>query len=126
MHTDKYGRTWRFKPNHDADCMVQVPWDVMAKFMQADRILLQGTGAETWMLQDFADGKPDGYILKLGGKLYTDARYSDEPSDYRSSCILTKAVFDAMVWHLYRRGPNRNAMAILDLIGRPEQPAQCW
>ncbi|MHA7685547.1 hypothetical protein [Cupriavidus sp. PET2-C1] len=46
MHTDKYGRTWRFKPDHDTDHMVQVPWDVMAKFMNADRILLQSTAAE--------------------------------------------------------------------------------
>lgn len=126
MHTDKYGRTWRFKPNYDADCMVQVPWDIMAKFMQADRILLQSTAAEDWMLKQFADGKPDCYILKLQGRLYTGARYSDKPSDYSSSCILTKAVFDAMVWHLYRHGPNRNAMAILDLIGVAEQPEQCW
>ncbi len=126
MHTDKYGRTWRFKPNHDADCMVQVPWGVMAKFMQADRILLQSTAAEDWMLAQFEEGKPDCYILKLQGRLYTGARYSDEPSDYSSSCIISKSVLDAMVWHLYRSGGTANTPAILDLIGRPEQPAQCW
>lgn len=78
MHTDKYGRTWRFKPGHDADSMVQVPWDVMAQFMAADRILTQGVGAEIWMNTEFAKARPDCYILKLGEhiehRLVVDAR----------------------------------------------------
>lgn len=128
MHTDKYGRTWRFLPNHDPDCMVQVPWEVMARFMQADRVLLNGLNAEDWIAKDFAQHQPDCYILKLGGHLYTGARYSDEGSDYRSSCIRNKGVLDAMVWHLWQRTTpmSGNGLAILELIRQPKAPEQCW
>lgn len=128
MHTDKYGRTWRFKPGHDADSMVQVPWDVMAQFMAADRILTNGVGAEIWMNTEFAKARPDCYILKSGEHLYTGARYSDEPGDYHSSCTHNKAVLDAVVWYLWKRTTpvSGNGLAILDLIGRPEAPVQCW
>ncbi|MCP3017419.1 hypothetical protein [Cupriavidus basilensis] len=127
MHTDKYGRTWRFKPNHDADCMVQVPWDVMLIFMIADRMLTHANASETdWLRREFEHTKPDCYVLKLGDYLYTGARMSDDPPDYRSSCIHNKGSLDAMLWYVWLNTSLANLQAMTDLLGRVERPAQCW
>lgn len=127
-HTDKFGRTWYWTPDHDTDMMVQVPWQYMAKCSDAERIISNGPTYDDnkfTYLREWGkwDVPPDCYILKGGRTLHTGARYGHEGSHYLSSLIHHRGTLDMMLWALHLcPGSMENFIALEELFPNLKAP----
>lgn len=78
MHTDKYGRTWRYTPHHDMANALQISCDVVEFVVNAERAFA-GEHA------DFVASRiRDYFLLKDGGLWQLCARSGAAPDDFYS------------------------------------------
>lgn len=126
MHTDKYGRTWHWTPDHDTDRMVMVPWHLMAMAADAERrIMNQNSDLDHSYYRDWsmAETPPDCYILKMrSGQVCTGARYGHEGCEYLSSVIHSQAMIDLLLASLRSNTPFKNWHALDELFPELTRP----
>lgn len=83
MHTDCYGRTWRFKPGHDTSTMLQISRDLARAGYNANAALTFGDYSDRYAKLE-GGGPLEPYLLKLGDNWYMGMRWGDEGSEYYS------------------------------------------
>jgi hypothetical protein len=120
-HVDKFGRWWFWKPDHDTNRMVQVPWHLMAIASDAERrIMNQHSDLSHSYYRDWsmAEVPPDCYILKMNDTYHcTGARYGHEGSEYLSSVIHGKPMLDLLIESLRNNpGSMQNFQALCELF----------
>jgi hypothetical protein len=117
MHTDKFGRKWKFEPGHDADAMLKLTHKVAAVGYNAHHALQTGVYEDRYAerLKDYPDMEP--YLLKSGYGWHMGMRYGNEGSNYISPGI-DNGIINLMI-ALHRRsnaGGISEMQAIWELV----------
>jgi hypothetical protein len=124
MHTDKFGREWKFEPHHNTDRMIKVKTEVMERFIAADRLIVG-----PWdRLSYFKGEEVECYVLRLhfdgNAGICTGARFSDNGPDYYSSLIHDMRMIKELIRYVYKEGDIKNHAAILEIY--KDQLEEIW
>lgn len=103
MHTDIYGRQWRFKPDHDTANMLQISDSLAARGYNAARVL---SGVFGTYGQLAAEGPLEPYLLKLPGDTWCmGMRFGDEGHEYYSPGLNQNIIRAMLDYHRAECGP---------------------
>lgn len=115
MHTDSYGRTWHFQPDHDTDRMLKLSNEVAAIGYNANHSLRTGQVADHYAMY-LKDGQLEPYLLKSGdGKWYMGMRYGNSGSEYISPGLDARII--SMMIELHRQKCSaKESVAVYTLV----------
>lgn len=119
MHTDRFGRTWHFTPDHDTDRMLKISQTVAAIGYNANHALRTGNAVEQYSMYE-KDGKLEPYLLKMGnGSWVMGMRFGNEGSEYISPGLDKRII--AMMIELHRtKCDAREFQAVMALVDGEE------
>lgn len=111
-HIDKFGRTWRYTPSHDANKMLKISNSLAERGYDANVALMGRAGKYAGFTQDL-----EPYLLKSGPTWYMGMKYGDEGHEYISPCLDDRIV--AMMVEAHRREAcgNKEMQAVYELGG---------